>query len=976
MIGFVSTRPQKTIRLTHVLLLFIALFLLTSRFSGSSYGSRTLWITEIMASNRGTIADEDGEFPDWIELHNAGNSAIELEGFWLSNDPANPLKWAFPPMALAPQGYLLVFASGKDRSDSEGPHLHTNFKLSATGTTVVLSTPDVRIVDSIETDALMTNVSLGRVSLRRNEWTYFIDSTPGSANNGPGLTSISIGPATEQFLYVSEFMTMNNTSLMDSHSDRPDWIEIHNSGNTPRSLHGYWLSDEEVNPLKWRFPDITIAPGEYLVVFASDKDSTGAHAGFLHANFKLNTQDFVVFSTPDGQTIDSIKLNNMIADVSYGRDENNRDVWLYYPAPTPGSANFTKGFITLSGKTLPRSSSLHINEVMAQNYADLDDWIEIYNSGTMAINLEGYGLSDDVDDPYQWVFPNITIEPMDHLLVFASGADRSAAGLTPHTNFRISAAGEIVVLTAPTGEKVDEFVTCALSTGLSAGRSPDGANNRVLFERPSPGSINNTNGLAGYAMPPQVSQRSGFYKTSLSITLHTDFAQHPTQVIRFTLDGQEPTDESPIFTQPIVIERTSVLRARVFVEGLLPSSIISETYFVNETTTLSAVSIMIDPKDMWDPVYGLYVQGPNADDDFPYVGANFWQEIEKPIHFQVFEPDGRLGLRFDAGIRIGGQFSRAMPQKAFNVFARNEYGSDVFEYPFFPDKSLTTFKAITLRTSGQDSVLSRIRDTMMTSLLSETDLDYQAYRPAALFINGAYWGLYNIRERINEYFIAYNHDVAPDKVDLLQGNGTVRAGSNSHYRALERYVSRQDMSETNNYEYVQTQMDVKNFMDYWIAQIYFANTDSANIRFWREQSEEGRWRWIVYDLDWGFFSLNDNTLSSVTYPEGTGIGNNLSTTLLVNLLKNEEFKQLFLERFAYHLKYTFATERVIGLIDEMAATIEGEIPRHLQRWGGTLSAWKRDVEFLRYFAERRPAIVLGHIQREFGLSTEQMKMFY
>jgi hypothetical protein len=387
------------------------------------------------------------------------------------------------------------------------------------------------------------------------------------------------------------------------------------------------------------------------------------------------------------------------------------------------------------------------------------------------------------------------------------------------------------------------------------------------------------------------------------------------------------------------------------------------------------VSILMDPKDLWDPRDGMYVMGYNAQSEFPHVGANFWKDMEKAIHMQVFEPRGKLGISLDGGIQIGGQYSRAMPQKTFNVFARKRYGSDVMEYPFFPGKTLSTQKAITLRTSGQDAAMSKIRDAMMTRLIADTGLDYQAYRPCVVFLNGEYWGLYNIRERINKFFIAYNHGVDPEKVDLLQGNTMVREGNADHYVAMRSFVASNDMSRMDNYEHVKTLMDVENFMDYWIAEIYFANTDSANIRFWRERTEGARWRWIVYDTDWGFFDVDHNSLAYVTNPEGTGIGKHLSTVLLVNLLKNDEFREEFIRRLAYHLNVTFAPERVVGIIDEMAAAIEPEMPAHRQRWGGTMSGWRNHIQRLRTFAEKRPAIVTGHIQRKFNLTHQEMEMF-
>ncbi|MDW7740331.1 MAG: CotH kinase family protein, partial [Bacillota bacterium] len=177
--------------------------------------------------------------------------------------------------------------------------------------------------------------------------------------------------------------------------------------------------------------------------------------------------------------------------------------------------------------------------------------------------------------------------------------------------------------------------------------------------------------------------------------------------------------------------------------------------------------------------------------------------------------------------------------------------------------------------------------------------------------------------------------------------------------------------------YIKTRMNVTNYIDALIAQMFFAQTDQGNIRYWREQSDEGRWHWLVYDLDWCFWPshLHHNTLASMTNPAGTGYNNAVSTTLTVNLLRNEEFKKEFIERFAYHLNNTFTAEKVIARIDELASKIEPEMPRQVERWGGSMERWYREVEHLRNFARQRPAIVTEQIRRKFNLSDQEMTIF-
>ncbi|MGI6658256.1 MAG: CotH kinase family protein [Dethiobacteraceae bacterium] len=974
-----QNRLGKKIKAKHLLLMLCVLLVLLLFFCRNIFGSHSLYINEVMSSNRCTITDEDGDYADWCELYNAGTTTLNLDGYWLSDDPTNPLRWELPAVKLAPGEYLLIFASGKDRRDLAGPYLHTNFRLSA-GETLVLSSPDLRPIDSVEIGQLYANVSWGRHPKFHDQWFYYLTATPGLANATLGYEHFSREPAENISVRINEFLTANRTSITDLDGDLSDWIEFYNAGDTEQNLAGFWLSDDAADPFKWRFPELSLQPGEYLLVFASGKN-LAEHKHNLHTNFKLNdTQDKLLFSTADGRPVEEISFPRMIANVSYGRTSDSSK-WQYFPLPTPAAANETQGFDDLSGTVLPLSYQLHINEVQTMNRSTLrdedgqySDWIELYNAGTKPLDLTGFGLSDRETEPFLWQFPSLTLEPQSYLVVFASGKDRRDPAKNLHTNFRLSISGETVYLTAPTGEKVDSLVTGRLESGLSAGRYPDGAGGRHFFMQPSPGARNSGTALTGRAPMPVFSQPGGFYEDTVTLTLAPSMPVAGA-VIRYTTNGEEPTANSPIYESPLTLTETSVIRAKCFVDGMLASKTANNSYFINEEAPLTVVSIFINPRDLWDQDQGIYVLGKNADPEFPHVGANFWQDWEKPIHLQLYEPDGKLGFSVDAGLRIGGQYSRAMPQKAFNIFARDQYGDDVFEYPFFPGQELTTFKAITLRQSGQDGTMSKIRDCLMTSLLSETTLDYQAYRPAEVYLNGQYWGVYNIRERINEYFLAYKHQLNPQQIDLLQGNTMVRAGSSEHYVAMREFIATHDMSQPANYDYIKTQMDIENFIDYWLAQIYFANTDSANIRFWRERSDTGKWRWIVYDTDWGFFNVNHNTLAYVTNPEGTGVGRHLYTTLLVNLLKNREFKAEFIRRAAYHLNHTFAAERVIQRIDELAGAIEPAMPRHLQRWGGSMQGWRQHIQRLRDFARQRPAIVARHFQQKFNLSAAEMEIF-
>ncbi len=983
-----TPRPRRQMRLDRLIIYaaiigLFALFMLEGWQNPVALGSEPLIINEVMASNSVTIADEDGDYPDWVEIYNPGNTAVNLEGYGLSDDRNNPLKWEFPEVTIQPKGYLLVFASDKDRRDPDGPYLHTNFKVSASQELIFLSARDGQFIDSIEVRDMDTDVSYGRLPSDSNVCQYFSRPTPAmeNAQSGDEAPPAQGGTVENPQVVINEYMVSNNVTMVDEDGDFSDWIEIYNRGSTAISLEGYGLSDEEGTVFKWRFPDITLEPGQYLVVFASGKDKRDPTAR-LHTNFSLNANgETLVLCNKEGGILDRLDTKAVPSDISVGRGGDDTDPWLFFTSPTPGEENYTKGFSSLPGGiSYNERNNIIISEVCALNRSTLQDedgeypdWIELYNPKDTPVNLEGYGLSEDNQDLFKWRFPDVEIGPRSYLVVFASDKDRKDVQGEGHlhTNFHVGASGDLIYLTRADGIVSDSFATGKLAANITSGRQGDTLQ-RFFFKQPTPSSANNAKAYTAYALGPEFSQRGGFYNKPFSLSLQ---AENPGWDIRYTLDGSEPDEQSTLYTGPINIDKTTVVRAKAFGDGVLPSDTQTHTFFMNVHHELPVISICTDPDNLWDYYEGIFAMGPGAAAEFPHVGANFWKDMEKEIHMEFFDEEGKLGLEMDAGLKVFGAYGRAMEKKSLAVHARNIYGTNSIKCPFFHDKDILEFKSIVLRTSGQDANMSKIRDGFMTTLARRMGLDAQAHRPAVLYINGEYWGLYNIREKISEHFIAGNHGVPIEHIDLLEANGRVKFGQREDYDELIKFVKNNDMRLAKNYEYVKTQVDIQNFIDYEIAIMYFGNTDSGNIRFWRDRRPEGRWRWIVYDQDWAFFNVNHNTVWYLTNPEGHGIGLNFSNALMYNLLKNQEFKDEFVARFAYHLKNTFKTEDVIALIDQFAARIDSEVPADCERWGGTYEGWKKYVQRLRDFAIKRPAILKGYIQQELGLSNQEMKAF-
>lgn len=626
------------------------------------------------------------------------------------------------------------------------------------------------------------------------------------------------------------------------------------------------------------------------------------------------------------------------------------------------------------------AQSLQINEVMALNTStlmdedgDYPDWIEIHNATASPINLNGYGLSDDSANVFRWVFSDMIIPADEYIIIYASGKDRNIAAQPLHTNFKLKSSGTFVILTAPDGQRLDIIETNSLNADISFGRDPVTNTQWKYFNTPTPGWANGNDGFLYVAQAPQFSQQGGFYASPVSVALSTS---SPQANIYYTTDGSPPTAGSTIYSSPISIGATTVLRAVTMGSNLLPSEIITNTFIFGNDSNFPIISLSTNPDNLWDTNTGIYVLGNNADPEKPYHGANFWQDWEKPVHIEFYEPGGQQGFSMDAGVSIYGGYSRANPQKSLEIHARDEYGSDKIEYKIFPDLSNKNFSAIILRNSGQDWYSTMFRDAFNQSLVKSLDIGTQEARPAIVYLNGEYWGIHNIREKLNEDFLETHYNVDSKNVDLLKLDWEVISGSNADYIAMQDFILNNDITTAANYDSVKAMMSVNNYIDYMVSQIYFDNTDwpGSNIEYWKSKDPGSKWKWLMYDTDFGFGLYdttdgNNNTLAMATDPNGPEWPNPLwSTQLFIKLLTNSQFKYEFINRFADYANTIFTADTVTGKLDKFELLYDHDIIKHLQKWGTlTYSQWKNEVNVIRNFANKRIANVRNHFMDKFGL---------
>ena len=635
--------------------------------------------------------------------------------------------------------------------------------------------------------------------------------------------------------------------------------------------------------------------------------------------------------------------------------------------------------MALAQATIPE---IYINECMASNsntilspeFNEYADWLEIYNAEATTVNIGGFYLTDDLAEPQKWqIPPDMSINPGGSILFWADAHDEGQ-----HTNFQLSLAGEEIGLFSNAGELIDSIRYGQQASDISFGRYPDGADSLVFFDQPTPGASNISPGLSGIAPNPQFSMSGGFYQGVININFTNS---NPLVTMRYTLDGSLPNLESSSYSASIVVNSTTVIRAQSFQDDYLPSKVITHTYLMNESTTLPVVSLATDPANLWDNEIGIYVEGSNGISGYCVSEPRNWnQPWERPISLEMYESNGNPGFKIEAGMQIGGGCTRKYPEKTLSIYARSEYGASKINYQIFADKPINQFNNILLRNSGQDWWRAMFRDGMMQTLVKDQmDIDWQAYKPAILFLNGDYWGIHAIREKHNEHYLESNYGINPDEVDILSGNASVKLGSAERYDAMIDFIESHDMAVTDDYHWVTTQMDINEYLNYMIAEIYFANIDwpGGNIKYWREQGENHKWRWILFDLDLGFGAHErgqyySNTLENATATSATYYANpSWSTFLLRKLLENPGFKNQFIQRFASRLNITFSPQRVLSIIDSLKLNIEAEIPRHIQKWEESTSfnsGWSYHVGVMEEFAIQRPAYMIEHIIGKFGLS--------
>ncbi len=939
------------------------------------HASGDIRINEIMSANDSALYTEDGESSDWLEIMNVGSQAVNLAGVTLAKNATATDRFVFPDLTLAPGACAVVFCDSKNRNTA-GYELHAPFSISRAGDTMMLFSAAGTAVDSVNVPDLQNNESYMRVDV--GTWKVTGEYTPGLENTSENHKSFET-VMIESPIEISEIMA-KNVSYAAPDGMCYDYMELHNASDSAVDLSGYHLSDTREDVMRWSFPAGTTIPANgYLVVWCSGLDK--AEGDQYHASFKFSTEgETAVLSNEKGQLLDAVDFPLLKADEAYSIQSDGS--FTNSIAPTPGMANTQESAALISDRFAALNSiGVFITEITASTTQQKYDWVELYNATANAIDLSNFGFSDDAGKPRKWQFPAGTvIEAGGYLGVYCSGLTEPS-GASLHANFRLSAAGGYnLCLSMPDGAIFDRVFVPQQFANISYGRLPGAYGTLYYFTSMTPLAENSGARYAKKALPPTYSVAGGLFTAGETITV--ELSGEPGDRIYYTTDCKDPTESSTLYAGPITISSTTVLRTRVYADDALESYADCQTYFFGVSHTMRVVSLVSDPYNLVSDEAGIMVKGPNATATFPYgsmnSGANFWMDWEREAHIEVYEADGTTLLSQECGIKLHGQYSRAMAQQAFKVYARAKYsGEGTFPAALFTDRDYTEYNSFLLRSSGQDGVHTRMRDSILTDLADDTSVYYQKTELCVVYINGVYWGQYNIREHVSSYSICQFEGWAGDEddIDLVKANTNVMQGSNETYADLLAWIKNNSMNTDEAYAHIGSVIDIQNFIEYMSVEIFTGNTDTLNVKRYRNPNGDGLWRWCLFDLDWAFYT-DTNSIRRWLTPGGMGNGNRTNNDLFIACMKNDRFRDEFLTYFGEQLATTYSTQNVLSKIEERYNALLPELPAQFAKWGQTESEYRADLKVLVSYAEDRPTKLLGWFKDALNLSNTEMQTYF
>ena len=881
-------------------------------------GDNTIVINEVL-SNNSAYPDAEGLYYDWVELHNIGTESVSLGNYRLT-DRTSDSGYAFPAgTELEAGGYRIVYCDGMGQKDG-----YAGFAISGrSGEHVILTDQSGKVLDEIAVPALAENQSYAR--MENGEYQTSDLPTPGFENSAVGAEAYYASAKRDITISITEVMAGNRSTIADEDGDYSDWIELTNDGSQEINLSGLYLSDRTENDRRWTVPAIQLAAGERIVVFCSGKDRKDLTRP--HTDFSLDGKgETVSLYSPLGAVISSISYPALADDQSYCVQESG-DGFFTTGFATPGYPNTDAGYEQYQS-SLETPKALTINEAMSANTGvwrqsddNYYDWVELANRSGQTVDLSEYYLSDRLDEPTQHQLPNKKLG-RDGIITYLCTGELGAAGArNAQIGLSLNAKQETLYLFDKTGKLVDLMRLSGLPINGSYGRMPD-RGGFFYFETPTP-KEENQDGFRTVSDKPTASLAGGIFQDSVQVALSGKGTIH------YTLDGSIPTNDSPVYSEPLVFGKTTVLRASAFSEQALPSRIVTNTYLINPPHELPIVALTVDPEEMFGTA------------GITSTRYRYDMNYEKLAHVEYYVADD--GFSTDCGIRLHGDMSRVKSgrnKRSYKLLFREQYGLSPVIFPIFQDDPETVNDSLVLR-NGSDALQSVIKDELITNIAARTSpqLCVMDSRYCALYINGQYEGLYPIRQGLSKGYYSVRYGVSKDSVRMHRPGEE----EDEDFQALLSYAAEHDLAQDEYYRYMESKIDFDSVIDWMIYEAYTANSDvEGNVRYYRSTEGDGKWRYALFDLDYGMKSS-----ASFQY-----LMNGSWNVIPRKLLKNQEFLDRFLTRFAYLLEHDLSQESVLAEYDKLTNLILPELKRDRERWP------RPDDPSYEFYAERLKKIIL------------------
>lgn len=611
------------------------------------------------------------------------------------------------------------------------------------------------------------------------------------------------------------------------------------------------------------------------------------------------------------------------------------------------------------------NAQLQINEVCSDNEELLQsddgnyyDWIEIYNNTDSQIELSDFYLSDNKDDLHKWQFSTEKIGAKSYILVFASNS-KTPVPNEQHANFKLSGDGETIYL-SDGNSIIDTLEFGQINEDYTYGRLEENSEIKAYLAKPTPRESNGNSGtiVSNY--------ESGYYTDEFDLKLTAAKGKK----IYYTTNGDTPTEKSNLYTDGIEVEdeyedyeyidipttpsekyncagswklpKENIPRCFIVSYRIIDNSgnwgkTYSQTFFFNNLHKLPIVSIVTDNQNLFNQDTGIYVPGSHFDPDNPcWSGNYFFSEWERNASVSIF--DNKLEIfKEDVGIRIQGGGTRATAQKSLKFYARKRYGINKFKNVFFKDLEVKEFNNILLRSTVSGWFQTKIKDAVTMEAVKKLKFEQTYLQPVVVYINGNYWGINELRNRIDNDFLAEKYDINKDSINIIHPVYTelLRAGTYEDFKPIYKYIVENDLSVAEHYKYIESKIDITDIIDYYIAEIYFNNYDWPlnNILFWNSLEYDGKYRSIFYDLDAGWGDANYNMIEHVTQDSLSSWPNSKEINIiLIKLLKNTEFKNNFINRAIYLAENDFSFKNLQKIIEKYTKLFETEIDNSINRF--------------------------------------------